>query len=64
MASGEAAGEETLEAVVVGLHIGGLVLYGRSPQEWSSMGNSEAELSDWADFFRIALLTPLAWGRG
>ena len=32
-ASGEAAGEETLEAVVADLHIGGLVLYGRFPQE-------------------------------
>ena len=32
--------------------------------EWSSTGNSAAELSGWADLFRIALLTPLAWGRG
>ena len=30
-ASGKAAGEETLEAVVVDLHTGGLVLYGRFP---------------------------------
>ena len=30
-ASGEAAGEETLEAVVADLHTGGLVLYGRFP---------------------------------
>ena len=64
-ASGEAAGEETLEAVhSADLHTGSLVLYGRFPQEWSSMGNSAAELSDWADLYRIALLTPLAWGRG
>ena len=31
MASGEAAGEETLEVVVADLHTGGLVLYGRFP---------------------------------
>ena len=37
LASGEAAGEETLEAVVVDLHTGGLALYGRFPQEWSSV---------------------------
>ena len=30
-ASGEAAGEETLEAVVADLKTGGLVLYGRFP---------------------------------
>ena len=30
-ASGEAAGEETLEAVVADLNTGGLVLYGRFP---------------------------------
>ena len=30
-ASGEAAGEDTLEAVVPDLHTGGLVLYGRFP---------------------------------
>ena len=30
-ASGEAAGEETLEAVVADLHIGGLVLYDQFP---------------------------------
>ena len=30
-ASGEAAGEETLEAVVADLHTGGLVLYGSFP---------------------------------
>ena len=30
--SGEAAGEETLEAVVADLHTGGLVLYGRLQQ--------------------------------
>ena len=58
--SGEAAGVETLEAVVADLHTGGLVLYGRFPQEWSSMGNSAAELSDWAYLSRIALLFPLA----
>ena len=32
-ASGETAGEETLEAVVADLHTGGLVLHGRFPQE-------------------------------
>ena len=32
-ASGEAASEETLEAVAADLHTGGLVLYGRFPQE-------------------------------
>ena len=32
-ASGEAAGEEILEALVAYLHTGGLVLYGRFPQE-------------------------------
>ena len=32
-ASGEAAGEKTLEAVVADLHTGGLVLYGGFPQE-------------------------------
>ena len=32
-ASGEAAGEETQEAVVADLHTGGFVLYGRFPQE-------------------------------
>ena len=31
LASGEAAGEKTLEAVVADLHTGGLVLYGRFP---------------------------------
>ena len=31
--SGEAAGEEILEAVVADLHTGGLVPYGRFPQE-------------------------------
>ena len=64
MGERQAVGEETLEAVVADLHTDGLVLYGRFPQEWSSMGNSASELSDWVDLFRIALLTPLAWGRG
>ena len=45
-ASGEAAFEETLEAVVADLHTGGVVLNGRFPEERSSTGNSAAELSD------------------
>ena len=54
---------ETLEAVVADLHTGGLVLYGRFPEERSSMGNSAAELIDWA-----ALLgshySPRSMGKG
>ena len=49
--------------LVADLHTGGLVLYGRFPQEWSSMGNSAAELSDWANLLRMALLTPLSMGK-
>ena len=51
--------EETLEAAVADLHTG-LVAW---IYIWSlsSTGNWAAELSNWADLFRVALLTPLAW---
>ena len=63
-AYGEAAGEETLEAVVADLHTGGLVLYSRFPEERSSMGNSAADLGDWADIFKDRTARTLACRRG
>ena len=60
-ASSKAAGEETLEAVVVDLHTGGLVLVVAFLKNEAVQGIRQP---NWATeqtfFFRIALLTPLA----